>query len=124
MDVKPAEGRYPTPAQKGAFTEQVLERLRALPGVESAAFADTLPATGGGSVQPMVIEGRAELASREQPTVSVRETVPAYVRTMGIPIVRGRDFARGDDHALLVSASAAKLLWGTPIRSAGARRSR
>ena len=112
MEVNPAEGRYPKPAQKGAFTEQVLERLRAVPGVESAAFADTLPATGGGSVQPMVIEGHAELASREQPTVSVRETVPAYMRTMGIPIVRGRDFAPGDDHALLVSAGAAKLLWG------------
>jgi putative ABC transport system permease protein len=34
------------------------------------------------------------------------------MKTMGIPILRGRDFAPGDDHVLLVSAAAAKLLWG------------
>ena len=112
MEISLPAGRYATPAQRAAFTDTLLDRLRALPGVASAAFTDTLPATGGGSTQPMVVDGRAELSSREQPTVSVREACPTYVRTMGIPILRGRDFARGDDHVLLVSAAAAKLLWG------------
>jgi predicted permease len=112
MEISLPAGRYATPAQKTAFTYTLLDRLRALPGVDSAAFTDTLPATGGGSVQPLVIDGRAELSSREQPTVSVREACPTYVRTMGIPVLRGRDFAPGDDHVLLVSAAAAKLLWG------------
>jgi putative ABC transport system permease protein len=112
MDISLPAGRYATPAQQTAFTYTLLDRLRALPGVESAAFTDTLPAMGGGSVQPLVIDGRAELSSREQPTVSVREACPTYVRTMGIPVLRGRDFAPGDDHVLLVSAAAAKLLWG------------
>jgi len=112
MDISLPQGRYQTVAQKRAFTDTLLDRLRAIPGVASAAFTDTLPATGGGSVQPLVIEGRAELSSREQPTVSVRMACPSYVGTMGIPLVRGRDFAPGDDQALLVSAAAAKLLWG------------
>jgi predicted permease len=112
MGISLPSGRYATPAQQTAFTEALLDRLRALPGVDSAAFTDTLPGTGGGSTQPMVIEGRAELSSREQPTVSVRDACPTYVRTMGIPVLRGRDFAYGDDHVLLVSAAAAKLLWG------------
>jgi predicted permease len=112
MEISLPAGRYATPAQQTAFTNTLLDRLRALPGVASAGFADTLPAMGGGSVQPLVIDGRAELSSREQPTVSVRESCPEYMRTMGIPILRGRDFALGDDHVLLVSAAAAKLLWG------------
>jgi putative ABC transport system permease protein len=112
MEISLPAGRYPTSAQQTAFTYTLLDRLRALPAVESAAFTDTLPAMGGGSVQPMVIAGRAELSSREQPTVSVREACPTYVGTMAIPVLRGRDFAPGDDHALLVSAAAAKLLWG------------
>jgi predicted permease len=112
MELSLPDTRYATPTQRAAFSDALLERLRALPGVESASFTDTLPATGGGSTQPMVIEGRAELSSREQPTVSVRRAVPTYLRTMGIQLLRGRDFSSGDDNALLVSAKAAKLLWG------------
>jgi predicted permease len=112
MNISLPAGRYPTPALKTAFTYTLLDRLRAIPGLTSAALTDTLPGTGGGSIQPVVIEGQAERSSREQPTVSIRDACPTYVTTMGIPIVRGRDFASGDDHVLLVSAAAAKLLWG------------
>ena len=50
MDVNLPETRYSTPAQRGAFFDTLLERVRALPGVESAGVVDTLPVTGGGSV--------------------------------------------------------------------------
>ena len=73
---------------------------------------DTLPATGGGSVQPIVVEGRPELKPSEQPTVSVRFGGGGYVKTMEIPLLKGRDFAPADIEAMLISASAAKLLWG------------
>jgi len=89
-----------------------MERLRALPGVKAAGFVDTLPVTGGGSVQPLVIEGKAEMNPREQPTVSVRIAGAGYIPTMEIPLLRGRDFGAGDANAMLVSAAAAKLLWG------------
>jgi predicted permease len=112
MDLDLPDTRYATPAQKSAFYNTLLEQLRALPGVQGAGIVDTLPVTGGGSVQPLVIEGRAELRPSEQPTVSVRFAGAGYTRTMEIPMMRGRDFASGDAHALLVSESAARLLWG------------
>jgi putative ABC transport system permease protein len=113
MDINLPETRYSTPGQRGGFYSTLLERVRALPGVESAGVVDTLPVTGGGSVQPLVVEGRPELRPSEQPTVSVRFAGPEYLKTMAIPMMRGRDFAAGDVQAMLVSASAAKLLWGS-----------
>jgi putative ABC transport system permease protein len=112
IDLNVPDARYPDPKQKQVFYDMLLDRLRALPGVQGAGWADTLPVTGGGSVQPLVIEGRAERNPREQPTVSVRIASDGYVTTMQIPVLKGRDFARGDSDALLVSASAARLLWG------------
>ena len=81
------------------------------PGVESAGVIDDLP-TLGGSQQPIVLEGRAELLARDQPTIAVRKITRGYLESMQIPIVRGRDVADGDSEVVLVSRSAAKLLWG------------
>jgi len=112
MDLNIPDARYPEPSHKRAFYQSALERLRALPGVKAAGFVDTLPVTGGGSVQPLVIEGKAEMNPREQPTVSVRVASAGYIPTMEIPLLRGRDFSDSDGDAMLVSAAAAKLLWG------------
>ena len=112
MAVNLPDARYSQPAQIRAFFDGLVERVRALPGVQSAGLVDTLPVTGGGSVQPIVVEGRPELNPREQPTVSVRFSAEGYVKTMEIPVQRGRDFTSADAEAMLVSASAARLLWG------------
>ena len=105
------ETRYREPARISAFFDTALERMRALPGVRSAGAIDDLP-TQGGSVQPMVREGQTELLPRDQPTVEVRKVTPGYLKTMEIPLLRGRDVAESDEEVLLVSRSAAKLLWG------------
>ncbi len=112
LDLNVLDARYPDPPRKTAFYNALLDRLRALPGVQGVGYVDTLPVTGGGSVQPLVIEGRAEMKPSEQPTVSVRIASDGYVKTMQIPVLKGRDFERSDADAMLVSASAAKLLWG------------
>jgi putative ABC transport system permease protein len=112
MQIRLPDARYAEPARKRSFYDALLTRLRALPGAIAAGYCDTLPATGGGSVQPIVVEGRPELKPSEQPTVAVRETSDGYMRAMEIPVRRGRDFAAGDRSAMLVSVSAAKLLWG------------
>jgi predicted permease len=103
--------RYATPAQTTAFFDGALQRIRALPGVQAAAAIDNLPLTGG-SQQPIVVDGKAELLPRDQPTVAVRKITPGYLRTMRLPLVRGRDFADGDVEVMLVSRAAARLLWG------------
>jgi predicted permease len=104
------ETRYRTAAQISAFFDTAIRQIRALPGVETAGAIDDLPAQGG-SVQPIVIEGTAELLPRDQPTVEVRKITPAYLRAIGIPLLRGRDVAEGDVEVMLVSRAAAKLLW-------------
>jgi hypothetical protein len=111
MNVFLPEARYATPAQRTAFFDAALERLRALPGVTAAGAIDDLPLMGG-SVQPIVVEGRPELLPREQPTVQVRALTPGYLRAMSIPVLRGRDVEAADVEVMLVSRGAAKLLWG------------
>jgi putative ABC transport system permease protein len=103
--------RYATPAQIDTFFAETMRRIRSLPGVQAAGAIDDLPVQGG-SVQPIVPEGTPELLPSDQPTVEVRKITPGYVRAMGIPLLRGRDAVETDEEVLLVSRSAAKLLWG------------
>lgn len=111
MRVSLPETRYSTPPQMSGFFDTALERLRALPGVVAAGAIDDLPLQGG-SVQPIVLEGRPELLPREQPTVEVRKITPGYLGAMEITLLKGRDIAETDTEVLLVSRAAARLLWG------------
>ena len=106
--------RATTPARGArAFFDSALQRIRALPGVESPPAAiDNLPLQGG-SVQPIVLEGQAELLPRDQPTVQVRQITPGYLRAMRIPVAaRPRLRRRATTDVMLVSRGAARLLWG------------
>jgi putative ABC transport system permease protein len=111
LRVRLPETRYATPARVTAFFDAALQRIRALPGVQTAGAIDDLPSQGG-SVQPVVIEGHAELLPRDQPTTEVRKITPGYLRAMHIPLLRGRDVVAGDVEVILVSRDAARLLWG------------
>ena len=111
MRVSLPEARYGTSEKFIGFFDAALQRIRALPGVESAGVIDDLPVLGG-SVQPIVLEGHAELLPRDQPTVEVRKITRDYLRTMRIPLIAGRDVADSDTEVMLVSRSAARLLWG------------
>ncbi len=111
LQVALPETRYKTPAQTTAFFDGALQRLRTLPGVQEAASIDDLPLAGG-SQQPIVVDGKAELLPKDQPTVAVRKITPGYLHAMRVPLLTGRDFAADDVHAMLVSRAAAKLLWG------------
>jgi len=111
MRVVLPEARYKQASQVGRFFDTALARIRAIPGVQSAAAIDNLPLTGG-SVQPIVHEGAAELLPRDQPTVAVRKATPGYLQTLRVPLLRGRDIAETDTSVMLVSRGAAKMLWG------------
>jgi predicted permease len=111
MGVLPPPARYRMADQRITFFDTALQKIRALPGVQSAAGIDNLPFLGG-SVQPIVLEGRTELVSRDQPTVNVRKVTPGYLATMRVPLLRGRDVTESDTEVMVVSQGAAKLLWG------------
>jgi putative ABC transport system permease protein len=107
--------RFPTPLQQSNFFNDVLRHVRALPGVESAGVMDALPLTGGGSTQPIAIEGRPAQQMADQPEVAVRTISPGYIHSMHIPLLRGRDLNDDDTAerpgAVVISESMAKRFW-------------
>ena len=111
MKVTLPESKYRSPAQKTSFFDAALDRMRALPGVQHAGAVDDLPLTGG-SQQPIVVDGKAELLPRDQPTVAVRKITPGYLDAMRIPLLRGQPVSASDVDVMLVSRAAAELLWG------------
>jgi putative ABC transport system permease protein len=115
MNLSVASTKFQEPVQQTAFFEQVLERVRALPGVESAGLVDDVPLNGSGSHQPIAIEGRPALEMADQPEVDVRLASPGYMRSLHIPISRGRDFNQGDvkghPAVILISESMAREFW-------------
>ncbi len=115
MTAAVSRAKFPLPAQQISFFEQVLQRVRTLPGVKSAGVIDDIPLNGHGSHQPIAIEGRPVVALTDQPEVDVRLISPGYMSAMHIPIVHGRDFAdtdvAGRPAAILISASMAQHYW-------------
>jgi predicted permease len=86
-----------TPARAQTFQDALLERVRALPGVESAAFAKMTPLSYVSSASaPIVVDGY-QPPPEESPTVEYNEVGDNYFVTMGIPLVAGREFTRADD---------------------------
>jgi macrolide transport system ATP-binding/permease protein len=79
------------------FQDQLLNRVKAMPGVESAVFARMTPLSYGSfSSTPIAVDGY-EMPPEERPTLEYNEVGPDYFSTMGIPLVSGREFTRADD---------------------------
>jgi putative ABC transport system permease protein len=80
---------------------ELVERVRAMPGVESASVAFSVPMSFPGHSDPLYLEGQA-VVPNEQPTkVSSNSIDPGYLRTMHVPLLRGRDFRDSDNEKAL-----------------------
>jgi putative ABC transport system permease protein len=82
--------------QRRAFFQQLLERIRATPGVEAAAAAFNLPLREAANERSMTVEGYPALPQAQAPIVNNNVITPGYFRTMGIPLLVGRDFNDAD----------------------------
>ncbi|MBX9601849.1 MAG: ABC transporter permease [Bryobacteraceae bacterium] len=113
-------------AARNRFYDEFLPEVRRIPGVLSAGATDTLPLDGGGSQQPVVIEGRPAEVFALQPNIDVRVVTPGYFQTMRIPLVSGRDFEErdttGDRPVIIISQAMARQFW--PGESAVGKRLR
>jgi predicted permease len=78
------------------FWEQVLQRVREVPGVQSAAVATNTPMTGNHGRTDVTIEGMAQPMPGHYPHPDVHVVSPGYVRTLGISLLRGRSFTEAD----------------------------
>jgi predicted permease len=86
-----------TPERAQTFQDALLERVRSLPGVESAAFARMTPLSYVSSASaPIVVDGYTP-PPEESPTAEYNEVGDNYFVTIGIPLVAGREFTRADD---------------------------
>jgi putative ABC transport system permease protein len=86
------ELKYRDENQRIPFLDEVLRRVNALPGVQSAAIASNLPLTYNGDSMYITVEGIPDPLPDQQLDVIFRAIGPGYFSTMGIPLVRGRDF--------------------------------
>ena len=81
--------KYADAAPKVDFFDRALERLRALPGVESAALTSILPISGSDEIYSIVFEGRPPLPPGQGVSAIYYLVSPDYFATMGIPVLRG-----------------------------------
>jgi putative ABC transport system permease protein len=88
--------KYKEQPQRGEFFRQLLERVRALPGVDSAAATATLPLTGDNWGRSLTVEGHPVLSVGQAPVIQHTVVTPGYFHTMGIPVLMGRDFTDHD----------------------------
>jgi putative ABC transport system permease protein len=94
FNVELPETKYKTDKQP-RFYEDLKTRLEATPGVQSASSIVPLPLNGDRFVISFQIQGR-EVARKDEPAADIFMTGVGYFRTMGIPIIKGRDFDNRD----------------------------
>ncbi len=78
------------------FYRQLVERVRALPGVQSASLGRFLPIGFNNSTDELLIEGRPQEPDKPKPFAFVNIVEPEYFKTMGMPILQGRGFTEND----------------------------
>ena len=96
MQLTPPGSRYPW-VRRPALYQQILERLRALPGVEVAALTATIPFSEMGlDSSPFNVHGGAPLPDGQQRHANAIPVTPGYFSALGIPLLKGRDFTEAD----------------------------
>ena len=87
---------YEQHEERVRYVDQTLERLGALPGVESAAFAAPMPFSGGNVGSDFRIEGRPRPEPGQEPEANNRSVTAQYFKAIGIPLRKGRYFTAQD----------------------------
>jgi predicted permease len=110
------EAQYSNEGTRARFADQLTKTLRATPGLQEATISTGIPLTGGAGA---TLYARAD---SNVPPVAERKGAPSndispgWLRTLGIPLLAGRDFTEQDvaDHpnVILISASGAKTVFG------------
>jgi putative ABC transport system permease protein len=103
---------YDKPEACVLYVNQTLERLKALPGVESVAFVAPMPFSGGNVGSDFRIVGRPEPTPGDEPGANNRSVTPEYFQAMKIPLIKGRYFneqdRRGGTGAAIINQALAR----------------
>jgi putative ABC transport system permease protein len=127
--VTPNQELCSEPSRCISFYRELLNRMQAVPGVNSVAVVNTLPLGGRVAKRSLEIENEAVPPGEAMPLFWMDVVTPDYLRVMKIPIVAGRGFTSADDSGnppvALVAASTARRFWparspiGTHVRLSG-----
>jgi putative ABC transport system permease protein len=113
--VIPRGERYSQSAQRTLFYQQAIEKLRALPGVQSAAAVTFIPLTLAKGRKGFTIEGRVPSGPGQLPMASYDIVTPQYFQTMRIALLEGRDFSWRDSPetqpVVIINEAMAKRYW-------------
>ena len=107
--------RYDSEQKRAAFFTELARRVEAMPGVKAAAMAMSLPTTRWIFTNVVQVEGGPLLGDNE-PHPVVQSVTPGYLRTLGIPLRRGREFTARDNtpgapRVAMINESLARGLW-------------
>jgi putative ABC transport system permease protein len=120
----PQENLYYGPPGNTRFCEEIDRQVGGLPGVLSVSAIAHLPLSGGGAGRGLVIDGRPDPGPENQPGAAYSVACPNVLRTLGIPLVGGREFAFTDTVSapgvVLVNEVMARRFW--PRENAVGRR--
>jgi putative ABC transport system permease protein len=107
--------KYSEQEQRATFFKQLVERVRNLPGVQSAGATATLPLSGGNWGRSLTVEGYPVLPVGQAPMIQHTVVTPGYFRTMGISLLAGRDFtdadAKGSPDVTIIDERLARQYW-------------
>jgi putative ABC transport system permease protein len=98
LRIMPSINKYPPRSPlRNTYFEESLERVRHLPGIQSASLANSLPLSGPtSSINTLQIEGRPPFEPGKGPIIYLNAISPEYFQTMGMQMIDGRSFTSGD----------------------------
>jgi predicted permease len=123
VGISPASA--PDPLLAVRRQHEILNRLAALPGVDSVAYTSAVPMGGGFTADVVFPEGRPPGAESAPKARQMRFISPGLFETLGIPLVAGRDFTWTDVYekrpVVLITENLARQEWGSPQEALGKR---
>ena len=127
VPVRLPEVAYPDPERAARYFGEVLERVRQVPGVASAAAVSVAPFAGNNTGLTYTLPDRPLDVGERAPDADYRVITPGYIRTLGLRLLGGRDFTgqdrMGAPDVVLVSETMARRTWpgespvGRPVRT-------
>jgi putative ABC transport system permease protein len=112
VSVSLPRAKYPEPQRKIDFFQQLLARVRQLPGVRTAGMGSGPPFAGIPAATSFTIEGRPAVAPSDEPVTDVRVVDQDYFRTLGIPLLKGRNFTdrevAKESHVVVINEAMAR----------------
>jgi predicted permease len=115
LEYRLPRNKYVEPVAQWEFHRQLVEQLKAVPGVQSAALIRGLPLTGNSASVPIALPDRETPPRGQEPQVQFNTATPDYFAAMGIPFVQGRLFGDSDrldtPFVFIINQTMARRFW-------------